>query len=107
MTCNFKNVFAAIFATVALAGCASVEDLGNAQSRIGTLESQVSLLEAKVSHIETTQNDIESKRQPQRSYCYLSGQRYTEGSVVSGRECRRSGIIVSGEAPNLSWQPRR
>lgn len=107
MTFKVRNIAAVIFTTAALTGCASVDDLGNAQSRIGALESQVTLLEAKVGHIEATQNDIESNRQPQRSYCYLSGQRYTEGSVVSGRECRRSGVIVSGQAPNLSWQPHR
>lgn len=102
-----KKMAVGIFTAAALAGCASVDELGSAQSRIGALESQVSLLEAKVGHIEATQNDIEAKRQPQRSYCYLNGQRYTEGSVVSGRECRRSGVMVSGQAPNLSWQPHR
>ena len=99
-----KITFAALAAAL-LAGCASVEDLGEAQGQIGALESQVSLLEAKVGHIEDTQNDIEGNRQPARSYCYLNGERYTEGAVVSGRVCRQSGIQTTGQPPNLTWRP--
>ena len=95
----------AVLATAALVGCASVDDMGEAQGKIGALESQVSLLEAKVGHIEATQNDIENRRTPAVSYCYLNGERYTEGAVVSGRICRRSGIITSGQPPSLSWVP--
>lgn len=95
----------AVLATAALAGCASVEDLGEAQGKIGALESQVSLLEAKVGHIEATQNDIENRRTPAVSYCYLNGERYTEGAVVSGRICQRSGIQTTGQPPNVSWRP--
>lgn len=105
-----KKVFQIGMATLtitALTGCATAEQLGNAQNRIGTLENEVALLEAKVRHIETSQEEIMANQTPPRSYCYLNGERYTEGAVVSGRICDRVGIQRTGQPPNLSWVNHR
>lgn len=105
-----KKVFqfgVAAFVITGLAGCATAEQLGSAQNRIGTLENKVALLEAKVKHIETSQEEIVANQTPPRSYCYLNGERYTEGAVVSGRICDRVGIQRTGQPPNLSWVNHR
>lgn len=45
-----------------------------------------------------------------KTFCYLAGKAYSEGSVVDGRECRRretAFVSSDNEDPPLSWQPPR
>ncbi|MGO3768161.1 hypothetical protein ACT3T8_15870 [Halomonas sp. AOP1-B1-8] len=97
-----KNLTVVMGAAVlsVLSGCATVEQTGRLESRVGQLENQVRILETRAASQTNSSNQTDSG---QGYYCYMNGVRYTEGAVINQQRCTKTGIIVGGD-PKLQWR---
>lgn len=90
-------------AVLALSGCASIKQLQNTNAEVESLRMDMTTLKARVHRLENQPKPSADARSHRQRYCYLNGQRYTEGAVVSGRICEKS-FATNVADPELEWR---
>lgn len=79
-----------------LAGCANTQAINDTRGDVRALEMRVGELEARVHAL--TQRPVVPA--PRERYCYINGQQFSRGTVISGRICD----VQPGNGGQLEWR---
>ncbi|CAO1670521.1 hypothetical protein [Salinicola sp. NYA28a] len=79
----------------ALTGCASSQSVNQTNAEVDSLRMKVGELEARV-HALTRRPTVPA---PREHYCYINGQQFSKGTIISGRICETQ----PGSGGELQW----
>lgn len=90
------KVWGSVLLVAALGGCANTQAIQDNRGDIDSLRMEVGSLEARV-HALTKRPAVAA---PVEHYCYINGQQFSKGTIISGRICEAQ----PGGDGQLEWR---